>query len=105
MPDRFNNFLQLVGGIAPPILVALLGGLVRLLRGPGPCSLRYVVATIVTAAFTGYLTHEALSSVPVMPDGVKTACVGIAGYAGGKLLDIMTERFCKVAERANPLRK
>lgn len=104
MPDRFN-FLQLVGGIAPPVLVALLGGVVRVLRGPGPCSLRYVLATIVTAAFTGYLTHKLLSGVPMLADGVKTACVGIAGYAGGKLLDIMAERFCKVAERAKLTRE
>ncbi|GEM_PF-1693005 len=101
MPDRLSSIAQLIGGIAPPILVALGGGAVRVLRGPGPCSLRYVFATIVTAAFTGYLTHAALSSVPAVPDGVRTACVGIAGYAGGKLLDIVAERFCKVAGKVD----
>jgi hypothetical protein len=97
MPDKATHFIQVVGGIAPPILVALAGGAVRVLRGPGPCSLRYVAATVITAAFTGYLTHSVLTSIHLVPDGVRTACVGIAGYAGGKLLDILAERFCKVA--------
>lgn len=101
MPERLTEITQMIGGLAPPVLVALAGGAVRVLRGPGPCSFRYVVATVVTAAFTGYLTHAVLSSMSMVPDGVKTACVGVAGYAGGKLLDIMAERFCKVAAKAD----
>lgn len=105
MPDRLHELTQWIGGLAPPVLVALAGGAVRVLRGPGPCSFRYVVATVVTAAFTGYLTHSVLSSMAVVPDGVRTACVGVAGYAGGKLLDILAERFCKVAAKVDPLGK
>ena len=105
MPDRMTSLIQWIGGIAPPVLVALLGGAVRVLRGPGPCSFRYVLATIATAAFTGYLTHAALTSMQSVPDGVRTACVGIAGYAGGKLLDTVAERVCKVAAKVDPLGK
>lgn len=97
MPDRYAHLIEVVGGITPPLLVALAGGVVRVLRSSGPCSLRYVAATITTAAFTGYLTQLVLSSIPTIPNAIQTACVGIAGYAGGKLLDILAERFCNVA--------
>lgn len=97
-----DTVMQYVGGIAPPVLLALLGGAVRVLRGPGQCSLRYVAATMASAAFTGLLTHKGLSSMPGIPEGILTAIVGISGYAGGKLLDILTERLCRVAATGKP---
>ncbi|MFK4765463.1 phage holin family protein [Desulfobaculum sp. SPO524] len=100
-----ESLMQLMGGVLPPVLLALFGGTVRVLRGPGACSARYVFATIVTAAFTGYMVHLLLEPVAFVPEGMRQACVGVAGYAGGQLLDIIADRVCAAAKTFNPTNK
>lgn len=107
MPARtgLDSFVQIMGSVAPPVLLALFGGSVRVLRGPGRCSVRQVLATIITAAFTGYMVHLLLQPVAFVPEGVKQACVGVAGYAGGQLLDILADRVCAAAKSFDPSRR
>lgn len=103
--ETIASLLQLMGGFVPPVLLALAGGTVRVLRGPEPCSVRQVLATVVTAAFTGYLVHLLLEPATFVPEGMRQACVGVAGYAGGQLLDIISARMCAAAKTFSPLDK
>jgi hypothetical protein len=75
----------------------MLGGGIKLLRGGSPCSIKAVVASLAIAGFTGWVAHGLLLSLGIPPAAVSSG-TAIAGYSGGKLLDVLAERACSAAK-------
>lgn len=106
MPERMtlDSIMQAVGATCPPVLLASIGGAVRLLRGNRRCSFRAVVAELATAAFTGMVVHLLLADLAFIPPTAKSACVALSGYSGGVLLNILAERVCDAAANIKPMK-
>jgi len=110
MPERMTHealvqwlsaCFQWMGGWCPPVLIAMLGGGIKLLRGGSPCSIRAAVASLAIAGFTGWVAHGFLQSLGIPPAAISSG-TAIAGYSGGKLLDVLSERACSAAKDLKP---
>lgn len=99
MPERMtlDAIMQWMGGWCPPVMLAMIGGCIKLLRGGSPCSIKSAVASLAIAGFTGWVAHGFLQSLGIPPAAVSSG-TAIAGYSGGKLLDVLAERACSAAK-------
>lgn len=68
-----------------PIAFAVVGGLVRILHKGEEATLRSVLGSLLTSGFVGALVFLTIQDFK-LPDGVKVALTGLAGYAGGSML-------------------
>lgn len=75
-----------------PVSLAVIGGIIRRLRS-GRCSSASLIFGMAMAGFVGVLAHLALQDV-AMSAGLKSAIVGVAGYAGGDLLNAASRKVC-----------
>ncbi|MEZ6853001.1 phage holin family protein [Halodesulfovibrio aestuarii] len=94
MPEK--DLLAQVWGLLPPIVISVLGGLVRAVRTN--CTLKGTLIAMLVAAFTGVVVSLFLQDVAFLTPDQKAAATGLAGYNGGKLLDILSKRTCELAE-------
>lgn len=81
--------------MAPAILLALTGGFIRWMRG-GECSIWTLVVGVLSAGFAGILAFLFLEGTSIAPT-MRGAVVGVAGYAGGDLLQVLSRRVCRIA--------
>lgn len=94
--NALKPFEQLLSLVIPFILAAV-GGIVRAVH-QGRCSLSGLFVGVLTGAFVGVLMHLMMDSLPIEP-GMKSAVVGMSGYAGGDLLNTLATRLCSVAKK------
>jgi hypothetical protein len=97
-PVRQPGFWEPVLKLLAPVLLAVIGGVVRTLES-GRCSLVALLAAMATAGFTGCVVHLALESMSLAA-GYKAALTGVAGYAGGDLLRVASRRLVAMAGTA-----
>ncbi|MEZ0576855.1 phage holin family protein [Halodesulfovibrio aestuarii] len=94
MPEK--DFLVQLWGLLPPLVISVLGGLVRAVRTN--CTFKATLIAMLVAAFTGVVVSLFLQDVAFLTPDQKAAVTGLAGYNGGKLLDILSKRTCELAE-------
>lgn len=82
-----------------PLIMALLGGFARVILRPIPGSAFMTVCRIATSAFAGVIVYLAIQDYSAITPSMKSAIVGIGGYAGVDLLDILSSRLLKVAKK------
>ena len=80
-----KTFFDVVVSSLPYVGVALLGGLVHILRS-GVRSFWHAAASLVCSAFAGFLAAMLLSEIEGIGPGTMGAIVGSVGYCGGQLL-------------------
>lgn len=80
-----KTFFDVVKDALPYVGVALLGGMVHMLRS-GARSLWHITASLTCSAFAGFLAALLLSEVHGVGPGTMGAIVGSVGYCGGQLL-------------------
>ena len=81
-----------------PVVLALLGGCVRVLRKGEECTMTQVVATLLASGFVGILVYMILQDFRI-PEGMKMAIVGASGYSSGSLLPIIESWVCREATK------
>lgn len=94
MPEK--DLLTQAWGLLPPVAISVLGGLVRAVRTNS--SFKGTLIAMLVAAFTGAVVSLFLQDVAFLSPDQKAAVTGLAGYNGGKLLDILSKRTCELAE-------
>lgn len=96
--DQFHDTLARASGfitsIVPVIILAMLGGIVRSVQA-GRYGWRAVLFAALSAGFTGVIVSLLLQSSG-LPTGVQAALVGVAGYASGEILKILSYRLCRM---------
>eukprot|EP01022_Parablepharisma_sp_SALTPOND_P027055 TRINITY_DN65626_c0_g1_i1.p2 TRINITY_DN65626_c0_g1~~TRINITY_DN65626_c0_g1_i1.p2 ORF type:complete len:103 (-),score=12.94 TRINITY_DN65626_c0_g1_i1:240-548(-) len=98
MPERtLMNLLQQGWEIFLPVLLGLVGGVVRIMQTDGPCTWRGRLAALSAAGFAGYVLFSLMEAAGV-PAGVAGAFTTISGYVGRPLLDIISARLCTIAK-------
>lgn len=80
-----KTFFDVAKESLPYVGVALLGGLVHMLR-TGARSVWYIFASMACSAFAGFLAALLLSEISGIGPGTMGAIVGSVGYCGGQLL-------------------
>lgn len=95
MPER--SYFNQLGGLLLPLAIAIFGGLVRAIRTE--CTLKQAIVAMFVAAFTGVVVSLFLQDVAFLTPDQKAAVTGLAGYNGGKMLDILSKRTCEFAEK------
>lgn len=95
MPER--SYFNQIGGLLLPLAIAIFGGLVRAIRTE--CTLKQAIVAMLVAAFTGVVVSLFLQDVAFLTPDQKAAATGLAGYNGGKMLDILSKRTCDFAEK------
>ena len=95
MPER--SYFNQIGGLLLPLAIAIFGGLVRAIRTE--CTLKQAIVAMLVAAFTGVVVSLFLQDVAFLTPDQKAAATGLAGYNGGKMLDILSKRTCEFAEK------
>lgn len=80
-----------------PILISVLGGIVRSLQRSSDCSWKSLAVGTLTSCFTGICVHFLLDGVD-LSDAVKAGIVGISSFAGGDLLRELSNKACKIAK-------
>jgi len=95
MPER--SYFNQIGGLLLPLAIAIFGGLVRAIRTE--CTLKQAIVAMLVAAFTGVVVSLFLQDVAFLSPDQKAAATGLAGYNGGKMLDILSKRTCEFAEK------
>lgn len=95
-----ETLFQWMGGWFPPVLLAMVGGIVRMLR-TNDCTFRQWLASLAAAALAGWITASLMEAMGMTSD-VIGPCAALAGYSGGTLLDICAERLCKLAKNVKP---
>lgn len=100
--ERFtiDTLLQWVGGWLPPVLLAVVGGVVRQLRARN-CTVRQWIASLAGAALAGWITSSVMIAMGA-PESFIGPCSALAGYSGGTLLDVCADRLCSLARNAKP---
>ena len=81
-----------------PIVLALIGGCVRVLRKGEERTMTQVIATLLASGFVGVLVYMLLQDFR-MPDGIKVAAVGASGYSAGSLLPIIEKWMSNEASK------
>jgi hypothetical protein len=81
-----------------PVLLAVFGGVVRVLHDGRSCSWRRMLVSVLTAGFVGLIIFLVLQEVQASGSMTGAAC-GVGGYAGGDLLNTLARRVCKAAEK------
>lgn len=95
MPDRLIEDLTRLWEMMPAIALAVMGGIVKWARG-GSCSLAGLFVGLLSAGFAGVVVYLLLDGTTVSHT-MRGAAVGIAGYAGGDLLQVFSRRMCRWA--------
>lgn len=79
--------------LMPVIFISALGGAVACLnKEKQRFSWVFLGIGILTAAFAGILVHCLLLDAP-LPDGVKSAAIGISGYASNDVLMLLKRKL------------
>lgn len=100
MKDLGVKLLELL----PSILLATFGGLARTLVGKQrheKYNWKIGLTEIIIAAFAGVMIHFLLSTFSI-PDGCKSAAVGIAGYSAREILNLLRGAFIKKLKKELP---
>ncbi|MGE4469346.1 MAG: phage holin family protein [Desulfovibrio sp.] len=98
MPDRIKSLLDQGLVLLMPLVLAVLGGVVRALHDGKKCSWRRMLVSVLTAGFVGLLIFLVLQEVEASGSLTGAAC-GVGGYAGGDLLNTLARRVCRAAEK------
>lgn len=81
--------------LMPVIFISALGGAVACLNTEKQrFSWVFLGIGILTAAFAGILVHCLLVDAP-LPEGVKSAAIGISGYASNDVLVLLKKKLLK----------
>lgn len=80
-----------------PLIMALFGGLARVMLRPLPGKAIMLVFRVIASAFAGMVVYLAIQDYSSISPGMQSAIVGVGGYAGVDLLDILSNRLLKIA--------
>lgn len=89
--NNLRDWLDLLAAALGPALLAFLGGLARHFFHNGK-SLRAFVASCIMSIFSGVLTFWLLDMVDISTP-VMAACVSLAGYSGGSIIESIMDRL------------
>lgn len=95
MPENFSEWMQ---KLTPALVLAVLGGLVKLLQVGCRITLGRVVVSIMTAGFTGVVVFLLIQDLS-MPQSLQAAIVGICGYSAGEILSVLSETVKKLSKK------
>lgn len=85
-----------------PIIMALFGGMARVILHPLPGSAITVIARAAASAFAGFIVYLILQEHTNLSQNLQSAIIGVAGYAGVDLLDILSSRLMRLSENKQP---
>lgn len=97
-----DNLVDLVNSCLTAISIALVGGLVRVLKGGKEITVRSFMFSLLAAGFVGFLIALALADTKWGQNRIGFIC-GIGGYCGAQVLDIAGNKLtCWIEKRRIP---
>ena len=96
VPERVVPFIEWLQRITPPLILAVVGGLVKLLRDSCKITLGRVIVCIITAGFAGVEVFLLIQDLG-LPSYLQAGLVGISGFAAGEILDTLSNSVVKFA--------
>lgn len=98
--DAVNDFLDHCKLLLPAVLVAMLGSAIKYIRRHRSEPFRWgeLLSGLAVAAFAGLVVRMICLGFG-LNDWLSTAAVAMAGYGGGKTLDLLVEAISKRAVR------
>jgi hypothetical protein len=94
VPERVVPFIEWLQRITPPLILAVVGGLVKLLRDSCKITLGRVVVSTITAGFAGVEVFLLIQDLG-LPSYLQAGLVGISGFAAGEILDTLSNSVIK----------
>ncbi len=95
MPEWVQELITESGKLLPVLFFAILGGIVNQINRPREqFSWWWLLVGIVTAAFVGIVVHLLLEPTS-FPSGLKSATIGISGYASREVLSLLKKRVLR----------
>lgn len=95
MGDINESLLRFLTGV----MVSLLGGLVRVLRKIEKPTFTKIVKELVISGFTGMMVYYLISDVVFIGVNVKMFLVGMSGYSGPVVLDMLEKLMIKIMKK------
>lgn len=94
VPEKIVSLAEWIQRLTPPLILAVVGGLVKLLRDSCKITLGRVFICILTAAFAGVEIFLLIQDLG-LPSYIQAGIVGVSGFAAGEILDILQNSLLK----------
>lgn len=94
MTQMTEDLLRLLSGL----IVSLLGGLVRVLRKIEKPSFTKILKELIISGFTGVMVYYLIKDVTFITESFKVFIIGMGGYSGPALLDLLEKIMLKTIE-------
>jgi len=86
--------------IAPAVLLAMLGGVVRMIQNPKSFSWCWLFGGLLMSAFVGILVFLLIADAEAVSANCRAAICGVSGYSSAQILGLLEKRVLRaVAER------
>ncbi|MGE4520643.1 MAG: phage holin family protein [Desulfobacteraceae bacterium] len=92
--DEFRSVLKIMLEMLPAILLALLGGIVRMVNKKETITFCFVLGGLFSSAFVAIIVSLLLSGVEI-PKCTQMAMVGMSGYSSSEILGILKSKILK----------
>lgn len=96
MPDKFFHITESVLKLLPALALAVLGGLVKLLKEGRHITTGKMVGCILTAFFAGSLTLLFIQDLGIQLS-CKAGIIGVSGFAAGEYLTVLSDGLTNIA--------
>lgn len=93
--DEIPKIIKTICEMSPAILLAMLGGIVRMVQEKrGGVTFCFVLGGLVSSGFVAIIVSLLLSGVDA-PSCLEVALVGMSGYSYGEILSILKRKVLK----------
>lgn len=95
LPDRFIQMSDSLLKLLPALALAVLGGLVKLIREGRKTSMGKIIGCLLSAFFAGSLTLLFVQDLPISIS-CKAGVIGVSGFAAGEYLTVLSDSLIKI---------
>ena len=86
--------------VAPAVLLAMLGGMVRMMQNPKAFSWCWFFGGLLMSAFVGILVFLLIADAEAVSPNFRAAVCGVSGYSSAQILGLLEKKVLRaVAER------
>lgn len=92
--DEFRNSLKTILEMWPAILLALLGGIARMINSKRAVTVCFVFGGLLSSAFVAIVVSLLLADAEI-PRCTQMAIVGMSGYSSSEILSVLKTKILK----------
>lgn len=97
MPERLIQLSDSLFKFLPALALAVLGGLVKLIREGRKITPLKIIGCLLSAFFAGSITLLFVQDLPIA-SSVKAGIIAVSGFAAGEYLSVLSDALIKITK-------